>query len=181
MWSAMCGCWAGRAHSVTFHGPEEFDGPHTLLLRDKVAEARFAVAVSANGRSQLARWATFDAWDRIKVVHCGIDPPVRGAGSLPPGPDAHDPLRVVCIGRFAEQKGQVLLIEAMARCTAPVHLTLVVDGPLRAEISGRSGRTGWTYARHAGRLAGRDRRARRAVCGTSSWPCPALPKACPWP
>ena len=41
---------------------------------------------------------------------------------------------MVCIGRFAEQKGQVLLIEAMARCTAPVHLTLVGDGPLRAEI-----------------------------------------------
>ncbi|WP_330447671.1 hypothetical protein FLP41_02865 (plasmid) [Paracoccus marcusii] len=65
----------GPGYSVTFHGPEEFDGPHTLLLRDKVAEARFAVAVSAFGRSQLARWAPFDAWDRIKVVHCGIDPP----------------------------------------------------------------------------------------------------------
>ena len=122
-------------YSVTFHGPEEFDGPHTLLVRDKVAESRFAVAVSAFGRSQLARWTPFDAWDRIKVVHCGIDPALFAEPiPLPPGPDAEHPLRVVCIGRFAEQKGQVLLIEAMARSTAPVHLTLVGDGPLRADL-----------------------------------------------
>ncbi|WP_405404603.1 glycosyltransferase family 4 protein [Paracoccus sp. Ld10] len=122
-------------YSVTFHGPEEFDGPHALLLREKVAESRFAVAVSAFGRSQLARWAPFDAWGRITVVHCGIDPALfANPVPLPAGPDAQNPLRVVCIGRFAEQKGQVLLIEAMARSSAPIQLTLVGDGPLRGDL-----------------------------------------------
>lgn len=49
----------------------------------------------------------------------------------------HGPLRLVNIGRFAEQKGQLLLPEAIARARkagADLHLTLVGDGPMRAEI-----------------------------------------------
>lgn len=130
-------------YSVTFHGPEEFDAPQALMLAEKVAEARFAIAVSAFGRSQLSRWAPFADWDRIRVVHCGIDPQLfADPVPLPPGPGLSEPLRVVSVGRFVEQKGQMLLVEAMARCTAPVHLTLVGDGPLRPELEAAIARLG---------------------------------------
>ncbi|WP_410216625.1 glycosyltransferase [Paracoccus sp. (in: a-proteobacteria)] len=121
----------GPGYSFTVHGPEEFDATHALSLDDKITEARFAVAVSTFGRSQLARWTPFAQWDRLQVVHCGIDPDRFAVPfPMPAGPGPNLPLRLVSIGRFAEQKGQMLLIEAMARCSAPVHLTLVGDGPL---------------------------------------------------
>ncbi|QDA36759.1 glycosyltransferase family 4 protein (plasmid) [Paracoccus liaowanqingii] len=135
----------GPGYSFTTHGPEEFDAPHALSLGDKLREARFAVAVSAFGRSQLSRWAPFDRWDRLKVVHCGIDPAAfPDPLPLPPGPSADHPLRLVCVGRFAEQKGQMLLIEAMARTTAPVHLTLVGDGPLAPALRAAIAQAGLT-------------------------------------
>lgn len=125
----------GPGYSVTFHGPEEFDAPHSLLMGDKIAEARFAVAVSAFGRSQLSRWTAFRQWSKLHVVHCGIDASMFAAPAPMPDPPGKDqPLRLVSVGRFVEQKGQMVLIEALARCAAPVHLTLVGDGPLAPEL-----------------------------------------------
>ncbi len=123
----------GPGYSFTVHGPEEFDAPAALSLGEKVDRAAFAVAISQFGRSQLYRWAGFDSWARIKVVHCGIEP----GAFADPAPLPGGPLRLVNIGRFSEQKGQALLIEAMARLhmTHPdLHLTLVGDGELRGDL-----------------------------------------------
>ena len=123
----------GPGYSFTTHGPEEFDAPMALSLGEKLDRSAFAVAISQFGRSQLCRWAAFETWDRIKVVHCGIEP----AAFADPAPLPGGPLRLVNIGRFSEQKGQVLLIEAMAKVHAAhpqVHLTLVGDGELRGEL-----------------------------------------------
>ncbi len=116
----------GPGYSFTVHGPEEFDRPHGLSLGDKLADCRFAVAVSSFGRSQLSRWTDAANWDRIHVVHCGIEPRLFAA----PAPLPEGPLRLVAIGRFAEQKGWHLLIDALSRATQPVDLTLVGDGPM---------------------------------------------------
>ncbi len=123
----------GPPYSFTVHGPEEFDRPDALSLRDKVADAAFVVAVSSFGRSQLFRWCRYDDWHKVKVVRCGVD-----AGFLANGPlGTPDNNRVVCVGRLAEQKGQLVLIEAAARLAAdgtPFELALAGDGPMRAEI-----------------------------------------------
>ncbi|WP_333683483.1 glycosyltransferase [Pontibaca methylaminivorans] len=128
-------------YSFTVHGPEEFDAPRALSLGLKLDRADFAVAVSQFGRSQLARWAAHETWPRLQVVHCSIEP---GRFSDPPDlPEG--PLRLVNIGRFAEQKGQLLLIEAMARLreTHPdLHLSLVGDGELRPQIEALIARNG---------------------------------------
>ena len=123
----------GPGYSFTVHGPEEFDAPRSLSLGLKLDRARFAVGVSSFGRSQLCRWAAFDTWPRLHVVHCGIVP-----GRFPePAPMPDGPLRLVTIGRLAEQKGQMVLIEAMARLCRSLpeaHLVLVGDGEMRADL-----------------------------------------------
>ena len=51
-----------------------------------------------------------------------------------PLPDAP---RLVCVGRLAEQKGQLVLVQAAARLRdqdVPFELVLVGDGPMRGEI-----------------------------------------------
>lgn len=121
----------GLRFSFTTHGPEEFDAPHAHSLGEKVARAEFAVAISSFGRSQLCRWTDISHWQKLHVVHCGIEPwrfPTPAA--LPDGPP-----RLVAIGRLAEQKGFPLLVEAMALVAADLpdlHLGLIGDGPFRA-------------------------------------------------
>ncbi|MBQ4827482.1 glycosyltransferase [Leisingera sp. HS039] len=123
----------GPGYSFTVHGPEEFDAPQALSLGEKINRAAFTVAVSSFGKSQLSRWAAFGKWDSLKVVHCGIEPD-RFAD---PAPLPQGPLRLVAIGRFVEQKGQMVLVNAMARLVQEipdVHLSLVGDGGMRPAL-----------------------------------------------
>ncbi len=124
----------GPGFSFTTHGPEEFDAPFALSLGDKVAASRFAVAISSFGRSQLCRWADPAQWDKIKVVHCGIEPARFDAPAPLPGGGPH----LVAIGRLSAQKGFALVIDAVAEAvqTLPdLRLVLVGDGELRGQIT----------------------------------------------
>lgn len=132
--ASYCALLGGPPFSFTVHGPEEFDQPVALDLGGKLAQAEFAVTVSNFGRSQLSRWAAPQDWDKIKVIHCGIEA-ARWPDPVPMPADG--PLRMVAIGRFAEQKGFSLLIRAFAaarQMTPDMHLTLIGDGSLRPEI-----------------------------------------------
>ena len=123
----------GPGYSFTTHGPEEFDTPQPLSLGEKVDNAAFAVAISQFGRSQLSRWAQFASWPKIQVVHCGIEP----AKFADPKPLPRGPLRLAAIGRFVEQKGQMILIHALTEVvkTQPnVHLALIGDGEMRSDL-----------------------------------------------
>jgi len=123
----------GPGFSFTIHGPEEFDHPAELDLAGKLALARFCVTVSSYGRAQMSRWAATEDLPKIEVVHCGLDLDRWDApAALPPLP-----LRLVAIGRFAEQKGFGLLIRAFAearRANPDLSLDLVGDGELRPMI-----------------------------------------------
>lgn len=123
----------GPPYSFTVHGPEEFDRPDALSLRDKIADAAFVCGVSSFGRSQLYRWAREADWPKVKVVRCGVDAAFLKSGPLPV-PDAS---RLVCVGRLCEQKGQLLLVEAAARLAADgveFELVLAGDGPMRPQV-----------------------------------------------
>jgi colanic acid/amylovoran biosynthesis glycosyltransferase len=123
----------GPSYSFTVHGPEEFDSPGALSLGEKMRRAAFTVAISSFGRSQLCRWADYEDWGRLRVVHCGVE----FARFDAPRPLPEGPVRLVAIGRFTEQKGQLLLVEALARAVAVhpgIRLTLVGDGEMRVEI-----------------------------------------------
>jgi glycosyltransferase involved in cell wall biosynthesis len=128
----LCRMLGGPPYSFTMHGPEEFDSPRALSLRDKIHHSAFVVAISEFTRSQLYRWADHADWPKIRVVHCGVDAMFLRAERTPI-PEAP---RLVNIGRVAEQKGQMLLIEAAARLIAEgvdCEVTIVGDGPMRGE------------------------------------------------
>lgn len=128
--------------SFTVHGPEEFDKPGQIALADKLAAADFAVAVSSYGRSQLMRLTEPRLWPHLHVIHCGIEP--SRFAEPTPVPDRR-PLRLVAVGRMAEQKGHLTLIEALAeveRREVPVELVLIGDGPMRDLIESAIAREG---------------------------------------
>ena len=131
----------GPAYSFTVHGPEEFDKPQFLHVGEKVRRAAFVAAVSSYGRSQLFRWVAHEHWDKVKVVHCGLersfhDVPAVAAPSVP---------RLVCVGRLCEQKGQLLLLEAarlLAAQALEFELVLAGDGEMREQLEALIARHG---------------------------------------
>jgi colanic acid/amylovoran biosynthesis glycosyltransferase len=120
-------------YSFTVHGPEEFDKPAALHLAEKIHHAAFVIAVSSFGRSQLCRLVPYHQWDKIGIVHCGLSfatIPSRATHGTPPN-------RIVCVGRLCEQKGQLLLIDAVRELMAKgidVELILAGDGDMRPAI-----------------------------------------------
>ncbi len=129
----LCHRLTGIPYSFTVHGPEEFDKPERISLPRKIRAASFVVAISSFGRSQLYRWCRHDQWPKIHIVHCGLDETYLSVEHecVP------DVTRFVCVGRLCEQKGQLLLIEAlhrMVRGGVSVELVLVGDGEMRGEI-----------------------------------------------
>jgi colanic acid/amylovoran biosynthesis glycosyltransferase len=121
----------GPPYSFTIHGPGEFIQP--MGLDEKIHRSAFAVAVSSYGRSQLYLRARKTDWPKIKVVHCGLEKEfydhVPATGSMA--------ARLVCVGRLCQEKGQLLLIAAVAALAAKgvlFELVLAGDGPMRAEL-----------------------------------------------
>jgi colanic acid/amylovoran biosynthesis glycosyltransferase len=114
--------------SMTVHGPTEFSAVDQFNLARKVDAADLVVCISDYCRSQLMAISPPAAWQKLVVVHCGVDlarypyrPPHVGAG----------PLRVLAVGRLVPEKGQALLIEAVASLVEaglPITVTLVGGG-----------------------------------------------------
>jgi glycosyltransferase involved in cell wall biosynthesis len=123
----------GPPYSFTVHGPEEFDAPRSLSLQEKIEHAAFVVAVSNFGRSQLFRWCGHNHWPKIQVVRCGVDAAFLGS-TTSPIPEGN---RLVCVGRLAEQKGQLLLLAALALLLSEgleFQMVLAGDGPMRGVV-----------------------------------------------
>ncbi|HTL89105.1 MAG TPA: glycosyltransferase [Leptolyngbya sp.] len=128
----LCTALGGPTYSFTIHGPEEFDTLESLSIVEKVQRSTFVATVSSFGRSQLYRWCDQSQWDKIKIIHCGVDRSFfSNATSIPVEP------RIVCVGRLCEAKGQLLLIEAIKPIVAagvPLKLVLVGDGSMRNQL-----------------------------------------------
>jgi glycosyltransferase involved in cell wall biosynthesis len=146
----------GPPFSFTVHGPEEFDKPEFIHLGEKIRRAAFVVAISSYGRSQLYRWVGGHQWPKIHVVHCGLEQAFHQVAPVPL-PEAP---RLICVGRLCEQKGQLLLIEAVHRLQAKgckLELVLAGDGEMRPDLEELIARydlgdhvriTGWISGEH---------------------------------
>jgi colanic acid/amylovoran biosynthesis glycosyltransferase len=129
----FCRVLGGPRYSFTVHGPEEFDRPELLHLREKIRYASLVIAISHFCRSQLYRWCEWSDWPKINIVRCGISETFACREVLPISELPH----LVCVARLAEQKGLPILIEAAAklhRHGIDFQLELIGDGDLRFSI-----------------------------------------------
>ena len=123
----------GPTYSFTVHGMDEFDAAKYLGIGEKVQRAAFVVAVCSYGRAQIYRWIDHAQWHKVKVVHCGLEPSFHQVAAVPPPAG----LRLVCVGRLSQEKGQLLLVEAakqLALKDIKFELVLAGEGDLRDEL-----------------------------------------------
>ena len=135
----------GPPYSFTAHGSDIMNRPAQIGLPDTVGRAAFVVTVSSYGRSQVCRWIPHALWERVVVVRCGLE---RDYGTLGTPSPASGSRRLLCIGRLSAEKGQLLLVEAVAKLALAdehVELTLVGDGAMRPAIQSLIDRHGLNH------------------------------------
>jgi glycosyltransferase involved in cell wall biosynthesis len=120
--------------SFTLHGPAELFAVAQHRLAQKTERARFVICISDYARSQLMALVGTEHWDKLRVVHCGVDlsrfPLVDRAAR-------ERPREIVTVGSTEPRKGQALLVEAVAQLGArgvDAHLTVVGGGPQLSEL-----------------------------------------------
>jgi colanic acid/amylovoran biosynthesis glycosyltransferase len=122
--------------SFTMHGPTEFFDVRHFRLAEKLRRALFVVCISDYARSQLMTLVGPEVWQKLRVVHVGLPleqftPSQNGSRD-----ELVDP-SILCIGRLVPEKGQAILLEAVALLAArgrEVELTLAGEGPSRADL-----------------------------------------------
>ena len=122
----------GPSWSFTIHGPEEFDRAPLIGLENKICRSAFVVGISSYTRGQIYYRVEHKHWRKIHVVHCGLESNYFEKSSTTPLDK-----RLVCVGRLCEQKGQMLLIEALHRLNIKgieFDMVLAGDGPMRQAL-----------------------------------------------
>lgn len=124
----------GWSWSFTMHGPYEFYNVDKHRLTAKVVDARFVVCISDFARSQLMTLVPEVHWNKLRVVHCGLNTAEFGPSERP---SADGPIEILSIARLDHEKGQTVLLEAiaeLARRGMPVHAVIAGTGPKEREI-----------------------------------------------
>lgn len=123
--AAIAATMGGFTFSFTVHGPAEFYEPKIWWIGEKVRRALFVNCISYFSRSQTMLFTPLDSWQKLRIVHCGVDPHLfelrehSGVGR-----------RLVFVGRLAAAKGLTILLEAVAKVD-DVTLDIAGDGPDR--------------------------------------------------
>lgn len=122
--------------SFTLHGPAIFFEPLKWRIDEKIARAKFVACISHYCRAQGMIFADPAHWSKMQIVHCGVEPAKYGQQDRSQ-PGKH----LIFVGRLAPIKGVSVLIEAFARTRAAhpdARLTIVGDGPLRADLTAQA-------------------------------------------
>lgn len=132
----------GWTWSFTLHGPTELFDVAGHRLPQKAEMARLVICISDYARSQVMGLVTTEHWDKLRVVHCTVDVerfrPVDRA-------ERGRSLEILNVGRAVPEKGQALLIEAVAELIgrgADPRLTIVGDGPELSKLRALAARLG---------------------------------------
>lgn len=134
---------AGISFSFTLHGPDIFYAPQHWRLDEKIARARFVACISNFARAQAMHFSDQTHWDKLHIVHCGVDPARYAHRAEKTGKS------LLFVGRLAAVKGVPVLFEAMKNLlkTHPdTHLTLIGDGPERTNLEARAAKMGLSTA-----------------------------------
>lgn len=140
---AMLFAWlTGLPFSFTAHAYDIYLQPQ--FLERKLAEARFAVTVSAyNRRYLLDHFGGPGADRKLHVIYPLID--LAQFPPRPAPPPAGAPLSIVAIGRLTEYKGLIYLVEAcrlLKERGLPVRCQIVGEGEDRPELEAAIARYG---------------------------------------
>jgi len=136
--------WSFTAHGSDLHREQ-------AMLREKVAEAQFVVAISEFNRRFILDHVGADRADKLRVIHCGVDPGVFETGHSRDGR-----FELACVGTLHEVKGQRYLLEACAGLSKRKidwRCHFVGDGPDRLALE-----------RHAASLGLGDRVVFHGAC-----------------
>ena len=123
-------------YSFTAHGSDLHRDRR--MLREKVAEAEFVVAISHYNRELILQECGQQLRDEVVVLHCGVDTNVfRPGNARIDAQRRRRPYSIFCIGMLHEVKGQTYLLEACRQLRqrgVDFVLNLVGDGPDRAAL-----------------------------------------------
>lgn len=118
--------FTGIPYSFTAHGSDLHRHKH--MLNQKVAHAKFVVAISSYNRDSILQHCGHHFSDKVHTIHCGVD-----VDKFRPAhrEDTGEPIELICVGTLHEVKGQSYLLKAIAllrqqnvRC----HVHFVGDG-----------------------------------------------------
>jgi glycosyltransferase involved in cell wall biosynthesis len=130
----------GKSYSLTAHANSIF--VKKILIREKIANAKFMVTVSKHNKSYLLKNYPGLPADKIHILHPWVD---LDHFTPPASRPIHDKLHLYSVGRLVEKKGHVDLIEAchsLKQAGLAFECRLAGDGPLHAELAGRIKRYG---------------------------------------
>ncbi|ACK73634.1 glycosyl transferase group 1 [Gloeothece citriformis PCC 7424] len=122
----------GFTFSMTLHGPHLFFEPYRWRLDAKIQQALFVCCISHFCRSQAMLFAPFEKWNRLHIIHCGIEPSLFELTS-----HQSDRKRLLYVGRLAVEKGLPILLEALATLKSyhqDMLLIVVGDGSDRPKL-----------------------------------------------
>lgn len=130
----------GFTFSCSLHGPDIFFEPYRWRLDAKLRRALFVCCISHFCRSQAMIWTPPERWDRLHIIHCGVEPDWFE-------PRHHDGTgkRLIFVGRLAAVKGIPVLLDAIAQLRdrhPDIELVLAGDGPDRAWIENEARESG---------------------------------------
>lgn len=101
----------GVSYSFTAHGPDEFVDPTASSMALKVQHAAFVAAISNYCKVLLVRFSSYEFWDKIIIVHCGLNI----ADFIPNFKFDNKNQSLICVGRICPQKAQLLFPPALAQ------------------------------------------------------------------
>lgn len=133
----------GPSYSVTCHGPDELTDAPLLDFPAKIDHAAFIVAITHFCKSQLVRFSSIQAAEKIHIVHCALEMGDFEA-SAPP-----DNQTLVCVGRLCPQKGQAQIPAAAAALREEfpdLKVLLIGDGESRDAVESEIKRCGVEYS-----------------------------------
>ena len=130
---------SGVPFSFTMHGPSIFYEPEKWRIDEKLRRASYVACISWFCRSQAAAWVEPEHWEKLKIVHCGVDVdelrPSHGSGGT----------QLLFVGRLTGFKGLPVLLDAMPSIVGRrpgTRLVLVGDGPDREALEAQVRRLG---------------------------------------
>lgn len=144
--SATVALITARTFPVTMsfgvYGFGELHDPSQSQLHERIRRALFVRSISRYGRGQLMLSCDREEWSKLVYVPLGINAD-EFAPRLPRKPSSQ--LNILCVGRLAPEKGQTLLIEAIATLKAQdvsTYVRFVGDGPDRKWLEHRAAQLG---------------------------------------